>query len=208
MTVTTNATGAAGLDAYGLYAKAAGRSTGRERRASPSPPTEPTRTGSMPRGRPRPRRRRSPSGASPSIATNGATAAGVQADGGHVTLSGGTVTTIGRNLAGVRCERGELASRPSTARACSPSKRPATARSDFTPWAAASSSAPGRSRSRLGIDHLDRPQRLRRQRRRLGLGNQSGRHDDHDDRPGRGRTLRQRPRGDRATAATSRSREH
>ena len=103
MTVTTNATGAAGLDAYGLYANGGGTIDG-------SGATSVTVT-TYGNGRERGLCLgdvlvRTPStitiGGVATIATNGATAAGVEAyDGGHATLGAGTVTTSGATSPGI-----------------------------------------------------------------------------------------------------------
>ena len=105
MTVTTNATGAAGLDAYGLYANGGGTIDGSgatsvtvttygtdangvyasgTSSSTPATPSTISITGA-------------------SITTNGSTATGVLADrGGQVTLSGGSVTTNGGSSIGVQ----------------------------------------------------------------------------------------------------------
>jgi hypothetical protein len=104
-TVTTHGTGVNGMDAYGLYATGGGMIDG-----SLAPSVAVTTNGTDAIGVYASGAAAAPStavstiiiGGVATIATNGATAAGVQADlGGHVTLGSGTVTTSGATSPGI-----------------------------------------------------------------------------------------------------------
>ncbi|MGA8585180.1 MAG: hypothetical protein WB715_15345, partial [Roseiarcus sp.] len=102
MTVTTNATGAAGLDAYGLYANGGGTIDGSGATSVTVTTYGTDANGVYASGTSSSTPSTITIGGVATIATNGATAAGVEAfDGGHATLGAGTVTTSGATSPGI-----------------------------------------------------------------------------------------------------------
>ena len=105
MTVKTNATGATGLDAYGLYANGGGTIDG-SRATSVVFTTNGNGANGVYATGTSSSMLAMPStitiGGTATIATNGACAVGVEAfDGGHATLGGGSVTTSGATSPGI-----------------------------------------------------------------------------------------------------------